>query len=200
VKEKHKWEERYEQKNTPWDTGRPDIHLMNLFSGWPKLKSKVLEVGCGTGTNSVWLAEQGLHVTGMDISSRAIELAKKRAAAKGVECRFIADDFLTCQLEGRQFSLLVDRACFHVMGDDERWSLYVSQAAACLEPGGLWFCMAGNSDQIIDGEGPPRLSATQICATAEPAFEILRLETCQFDSNLPVAMRFWQCLLRVRKS
>ncbi|MCW5200654.1 class I SAM-dependent methyltransferase [Desulfobulbus sp. F4] len=200
MKAKHEWEERYRQKNTPWDTGRPDIHLMNLLSGWPNFSGKVLEVGCGTGTNSVWLAEQGFQVTGMDISAGAIELARKRAADKKVECRFLAEDFLTYQLAGRQFALLVDRACFHVMGDDERRSLFVKQAASCLEPGGLWFCMVGNSDQILEGEGPPRLSATQICAAAEPAFEILRLETCQFDSNLPVAMRFWLCLMRVRKS
>jgi 2-polyprenyl-3-methyl-5-hydroxy-6-metoxy-1,4-benzoquinol methylase len=199
VQEKHKWEERYEKKNTPWDTGRPDIHLMNLFAGWPKCGGKVLEVGCGTGTNAMWMAEQGLQVTGMDISSAAIEQAKQRAADKGLTCRFFAEDFLACQIEGRQFSLLVDRACFHVMGNDERRRLFVSQAAACLEPGGLWFCMAGNSDQLADGEGPPRLSATQICAAAEPAFEILRLETCQFDSKLPQAMRFWLCLMRVRE-
>jgi 2-polyprenyl-3-methyl-5-hydroxy-6-metoxy-1,4-benzoquinol methylase len=200
MKEKQKWEERYEQKKTPWDTGRPDSHLMRLVTGWPKFKGKVLEVGCGTGSNAVWLAEQGLRVTGMDISSKAIKLAKQRAKDKGVKCHFLAEDFLNRQLEGRQFALLIDRACFHVMGDNERRKLFVQQAAACLEPGGLWFCMAGNSDQINEGEGPPRLSATQICTAVEPAFEILRLESCQFDSSLSLSMRFWLCLMRVRKS
>jgi 2-polyprenyl-3-methyl-5-hydroxy-6-metoxy-1,4-benzoquinol methylase len=198
VEEQRKWEERYEQKNTPWDTGRPDIHLMNLLSGWPKFKGKVLEVGCGTGTNAVWMAEQGFQVTAMDISAGAVEMARRKAAEKNVECRFLAEDFLSSQFATRQFALLFDRGCFHTMNTDERRNLFVSQAASCLESGGLWFSLIGNSDQTVEGEGPPRLSAAQICTAAEPAFEILRLETCQFDSNLPRSMRFWLCLLKAR--
>lgn len=201
MQEKQEWEERYEQKKTPWDTGRPDSHLVRLVSSWPKSGGRVLEVGCGTGTNAVWLAQQGFQVTGVDISSGAIEQAKQRAGQSGAECCFAAGDFLSQQPEGGPFSLLFDRGCFHCMGTDERRSLFVSQAAACLEPGGLWFSLIGNSDQQIEGQGPPRLSAAQICASIEPAFEVLRLESCLFDAsnNPPELIRFWQCLMRVRK-
>jgi hypothetical protein len=135
----------------------------------------------------------------MDISSSAIDLARQRSAEKGAKCSFLADDFLSSPLESCQFALLFDRGCFHAMGTDERRRLFASQAASCLERGGLWFSLMGSSDQLTEGKGPPRLSAAQICASVEPAFEILRLESCLFDSNQPVLLRFWQCLLRVRK-
>lgn len=201
MQEKHEWEERYGQKKTPWDTGRPDSHLVRLVAAWPKTGGRVLEVGCGTGTNAVWLAQQGFQVTGLDFSSKAVELAKQRAEQNGAQCSFAADDFLSWQPEGGPFSLLFDRGCFHCMGTDEQRSRFVSQAAACLESGGLWFSLIGNSDQQMAGEGPPRLSAAQLCASVEPSFEVLRLESCFFDSsnNPPELLRFWQCLMRVRK-
>lgn len=146
MQEKHEWEKRYEQKRTPWDTGRPDSHLVQLIATWPNTGGRVLEIGCGSGTNAVWLAGRGFQVTGMDISSGAIELAKQRAEQSGAECCFIADDFLARQANGT-FELLFDRGCFHCMGTDERRNLFVSHAAACLEPGGLWFSLLGNSDQ-----------------------------------------------------
>lgn len=198
MQEKHEWDKCYDEKKLPWDTGRPDSHLVRLLSRWPRFSGRVLEVGCGTGTNAVWLAEQHLQVTALDISSSAIELARQRAAEKGVACRFLADDFLSTSLEGSRFALLFDRGCFHSMGTDERRRLFVSRAAACLEPGGLWFSLIGSSDQAAEGEGPPRLSAAQICASIEPAFEVLRLESCLLDSNHPVSMLFWQCLMRAR--
>ena len=198
MQQKHEWEERYAQKKTPWDTGRPNSHLVQLVAMWPRSGGNVLDIGCGTGTNAIWLAQQGFQVSGIDISSRAIELAKQRAKESGVECCFAADDFLSRQTAGSSFSLLFDRGCFHCMGTDERRSRFVSQAAASLEPGGMWFSLIGNSDQQLDGTGPPRLTAAQICASVEPAFEVLRLESCFFDSNQPELLRFWQCLMRRR--
>ena len=56
MQEKHEWEERYGQKKTPWDTGRPDSHLVRLVATWPKTGGRVLEVGCGTGATALRLA------------------------------------------------------------------------------------------------------------------------------------------------
>ncbi len=198
MKEKHEWEQRYEQKELPWDSGLPAHCLTELISSWPKFDGRVLEVGCGTGTNSVWMAGQGLHVIGVDIAAGAVRLARQRAAENGVECRFIEKDFLNDPPEEGAFAFLFDRGCFHGM-DEEHRVLFARQAAACLERNGLWFSLIGNADQPSKGEGPPRLSAGQICAAVEPYFEILRLESFLLDSKRPAPPRFWQCLMRVRK-
>ncbi|MDU9048314.1 MAG: class I SAM-dependent methyltransferase [Candidatus Electrothrix sp. Rat3] len=199
MREKTDWEKRYQEDDLPWDTGMPEITLINLISGWPKGISRVLEVGCGTGTNAVWLAEQGLEVTAMDISEKAITLAKQRCKEHEVQCRLLKDDFLTSVLPG-QYDLLFDRGCFHCTDGEEARQSFVRQAALSLKPGGYWLSLIGNKDQVTAGEkGPPRLSATEICAAVEPAFEILSLQSALKPSpKQPKPLRFWHCLMRMR--
>ncbi len=196
--EKHDWDQRYAQNELPWDTGRPTCCLMQLFATWPAFTGKILEVGCGTGANSVWMAKQGHQVTGMDISSGAVAAARQRAEEQGAACTFVEADFLTCELKPEQFALLFDRGCFHVM-NEEQCGQFARQAASCLAHGGLWFSLIGNSDQPSEGQGPPRLTAAQICASVEPYFEILSLESFLLDSKKPEPPRFWKSLMRVRK-
>ena len=198
MSDKQKWDERYGQNDLPWDTGRPDIRLDGLLSRWPKFSGRVLEVGCGTGSSAIRLAEHGFQVTALDIAPRAVEIARQRSAEKGAECTFLAADFLSCSLEKGQFTLVFDRGCFHSMSEEQRPG-FVSRVAVCLEPGGIWLSIIGNRDQILNEQGPPRLSAAQICMAVEPEFEILHLESFMADAaNRPVQLRFWQCLMRLR--
>ncbi len=199
MRDKKQWDQRYEQDNLPWDTGHPDSHLMRLISSWPKFPAHVLEIGCGTGSNAIWLARQGFTVTGLDISSRAISMAQERVADEGVECRFVAADFLRYPVADTRFDFVFDRGCFHAAGGEDGRAQFVHQVASCLGRGGLWFSLMGNRDEVVEGEGPPRLSAAEIAASVESVFEILKLESCVVESRSPVAPRFWQCLMRVRE-
>jgi len=203
MREKKDWDKRYDENDLPWDSGRPDTSLTNLVARWPDRGGRVLEIGCGTGTNAVWLAERGFEVTALDISTSAIVLAEKRCAEHEAQCRLLRGDFLTCALPG-QYDLLFDRGCFHSLsgqegGEDGRRG-FVRKAATCLKPGGLWFSLMGNKDQVADEKGPPRMSAEEICASVEPDFEVLRLESVLRDTGRDpaVPLRFWQCLMRVR--
>lgn len=199
MRERKDWDKRYDENDLPWDSGRPDASLTNMLCRWPSCTGKALEIGCGTGTNAVWLAEQGFEVTAMDISTSAIAIAEKRCAEKEVQCRLLADDFLSCSLEAAQFDLIFDRGCFHSVNGEEERRCFVRQAASCLKAGGLWLSLMGNKDQVREEKGPPRLSATEICASVEPDFEILNLESILRDSaRQPVQLRFWQCLMRLR--
>ncbi|MCI5126573.1 MAG: class I SAM-dependent methyltransferase [Candidatus Electrothrix sp. AR5] len=83
MRKKTDWDKRYEENDLPWDSGKPDIALTNLVAQWPVCTGKVLDIGCGTGTNAIWLAQQGFEVTGLDISDKAIALAKKNAPSTG---------------------------------------------------------------------------------------------------------------------
>lgn len=199
MRDKQQWDERYEQDNLPWDTGHPDTYLVRTVSRWPKFAGNVLEIGCGTGTNSIWLAEQGFQVTGLDISSSAIAIAKDRAAERGVICRFLADDFLSSPVGNAPFTFVFDRGCFHSTTGEEGRAKFVDRMVSCLGRDGLWFSLMGNSDEIVEGKGPPRLSAAEIAISVESAFEILKLESCLLESRSPVSPRFWQCLMRVRE-
>jgi methylase of polypeptide subunit release factors len=70
------WDERYATGNLPWDTGDPEPYLVELIERGTIAPGRALEVGCGTGTNALWLAARGFEVVGIDISPRAIAMAQ----------------------------------------------------------------------------------------------------------------------------
>ncbi len=104
-----RYRERYKSENTPWDAGQPDFNLIEIVTKNPILSCKVLDVGCGTGDNSIWLAQNRFQVIGTDVSDIAIEKASKA----NVECDFILVDFLKKKIEGTPFGFVFDRGCFH---------------------------------------------------------------------------------------
>ena len=50
------WDRRYVDGHLPWDSGKPDVHLRRFIEDSKIVPCKTLEVGCGTGTNAIWLA------------------------------------------------------------------------------------------------------------------------------------------------
>src|SRR5437016_13128651 len=88
------WEERYRKGEIPWDTGRPSVELERLIEEEKIAPCKAIELGCGNGTNAVWLAAQGFDVSAVHLSSLRIELARGRAASQRVRARWVSDDLL----------------------------------------------------------------------------------------------------------
>jgi 2-polyprenyl-3-methyl-5-hydroxy-6-metoxy-1,4-benzoquinol methylase len=82
------YQERYKAEMTPWDTGRPDFNLVDLVTNRPIEKGKALDVGCGSGHNSIWLAQHEFLVTGVDVSEIALEKAKENASKEKVKMYF----------------------------------------------------------------------------------------------------------------
>src|SRR5260370_1364226 len=76
---------------------------------------KVLDVGCGEGTNSILLAKLGAAVTGIDISPKSIEIAGKRAEINQVDgsCRFVCSPLETAELESHAFDIIWADAILH---------------------------------------------------------------------------------------
>src|SRR5215471_12849600 len=92
--EHNDWNDRYRDGNLPWDTGRPSSELERALSQNTIAPCRALELGCGTGTNSVWLAQQGFEVTAVDVAPLAVERARERARLAGVKACFVVTDVL----------------------------------------------------------------------------------------------------------
>ena len=59
-----RFKERYKTGDTPWDIGKSDFNLTEIVEKKPIKSCKALDIGCGTGDNSVWLAQKHFQVTG----------------------------------------------------------------------------------------------------------------------------------------
>lgn len=193
-----KWRDRYAAGRPPWDTGRPEFYLMETVERVPIRPGRTLEVGCGTGTNAVWLACRGFEVTGVDIAAAAVAQAREKAAAAKVNCKFVAGDFFELDLGAASFGFAFDRGCLHSCETDEEQRRFAEKVAALLEPGAPWLTLVGSADGPPRQPGPPRRTATELVSTVEPYFELVSLRAGRFDSNQLDPPKAWVCLLRKR--
>ena len=184
------WNERYAQRTTPWDTGRPSGELQRILREREIPRGRALELGCGTGTNAVFLAQQGFEVTAVDISSLAIEQARIKAAEAGVDVALLAADLVELPDLGPPFPLVFDRGVYHTVRRDnlagflDTLSRVTTQSAAGT-PGGTYLTLAGNANEFREGElGPPRVSAEEICRELGELMELVQLREIRFDETL----------------
>lgn len=192
------WNDRYRDGNVPWDTGRPSSELQAVLREQSIEPCRALDLGCGTGTNSVWLAQQGFEVTGLDVAPLAVERAEERARAAGVNARFLAADILNLPDPDRPFSFFLDRGCYHAVRRGAP-GLYASAVARQLAPGARGLILAGNANETHD-PGPPVVTEEQIRTEIGAEFEILDLHEFRFDEAAGVPARFlgWSCLVAKR--
>ena len=195
---KERYDERYKSGDTPWDLGQPDFNLIEVVTQRPIPAGKALDIGCGTGDNSIWLAQNRFQVVGTDASDIALEKAKAKALKANVECDFRRLDFIETKIEGAPFGFAFDRGCFHSFRSENDRRKFAQNVAAHLEADGLWLTIAGNADERRQGPGPPQLTAGDIVLAVEPDFEALSLISSHFGSNRPHPPRAWRCLLRKR--
>ena len=80
-----RFKKRYKTGDTPWDIGKPDFNLTETVAKKQIKSCKTLDIGCGTGDNSVWLAWKHFQVTGTDISEIAIKKARETATKKAAK-------------------------------------------------------------------------------------------------------------------
>lgn len=190
------WNARYLGRDTPWDTGRADANLIAAVHRVGLASGRVLDIGCGSGCEAVWMAGQGFDVFGVDVAAAAIDAARRRATDAAVTATFDVGSFPAGESE---FDLAYDCGCFHV-GDVERRKAFVADVARLLVPGGIWICIAGSTDGPARDHGPPRLSATEIVGIVEPRFEIESLNSATYDAQVPTPARAWVGVFRRREA
>ncbi len=193
------FKKRYESGDTPWDIGKADFNLIQTVTTAAIEPCKALDIGCGTGDNSIWLSQKNFAVVGIDTSEIAIEKAREKASKAKAQCTFQVTDFLTNRIAGAPFGLAFDRGCFHTVNSDAERLSFAENVAAHLKEDGLWLSLVGSADEQRHGPGPPQRTAGDIVNAVESYFEILSLASSHFGSNRPNPPKAWVCLMRKRR-
>ena len=189
------WNDSYASGQLPWDTGQPEPLLVEFVTSGRVKPGPALEIGAGTGTNAIWMAERGFDVLGVDLAPLAVEKARTKMEGRGLSCRFAALDFLAAAPPDGPFQLVFDRGCFHVFDEPDERQRFAARVAAILVPGGLWLSMIGSTEGPPREAGPPRRSAIEIALAIEPALEIVELRSAEFAGH---GAKAWFCLSRQR--
>jgi SAM-dependent methyltransferase len=196
------WNDSYATGNLPWDTGIPDENLVELVEAGTLAPGRVLEIGCGTGTNALWLAQKSFDVLGVDLAPLAIEKARDKSAARDQSAgaaRFEVLDFLAARPDGAPFDLVFDRGCFHVFDEADQRARFAERVAELLAPNGMWLSLVGSTEGAPRDMGPPRRSARDLAAAIEPSLELVTLRAARFDPNSDTPLCAWVCLSRKRE-
>lgn len=164
------WEERYRSKDAIW-SGRPNVQLVAEAGGLPA--GRALDVGCGEGADAVWLAERGWQVTGVDISSVALQRAAGHAAAAGLAERttFTHADLREQAPEERAYDLV--SAHYMHLPSEARRDLYARLASA-VAPGGTLLLVGHHPDDLATAQRPMHFpdmmfTAEELAAELDPA-------------------------------
>ena len=97
--------------------------------------ANVLDVGSGGGLDTIFLAQCGFKVTGVDISAAALKIAEKRARKAHVEVNWVRGSTLELPMQNDHFDLVTDRGLFHLIDDNDR-PRYASEVFRVLKNGG----------------------------------------------------------------
>jgi SAM-dependent methyltransferase len=177
-----RWDAAYRGGRRPgWDTGRPSSALRKMVEDGMIRPCRAVELGCGLGTNAVWLARQGFDVTAIDIAPTALARAEEKAREAGVPVRWLLADVLALPpLE--PFDFVFDRGCYHGVRR-HGGAGYVESLRRLTRPGALVLILSGSANDPRKGGGPPRVKEEEIRGDFSPSFHIEWLRETRFDSR-----------------
>ena len=191
-----RWDSAYRRPDPPgWDVGRPLSNLVEQVEDGILKPSRAVVLGCGSGTNAVYLAQKGFDVTGVDLAPTALVQAEEKAKKAGASVRWLVADVLNPPAL-KPFDVVFDRGCYHGVrrqGAKE----FVASLRKLTKPGSLVLILAGNANEQPH-YGPPRVKEEEIRRDFAEDFEFVWLKETRFDSrnaNRKSALA-WSILLR----
>ena len=115
--------------------------------------ARALDLGCGTGTNVLTLAQHGWQVTGIDFAPKAISIARRKIQSANITANLYVGDVTRLDGIDGPFEFILDLGCFHGLTDSEK-KLYLAQLQKVCFPDGKWLLYGFfKASDIITGPG-----------------------------------------------
>ncbi len=172
-----RWKATYEQtpyRELPWFDPEPSPQVARAVAErFLPPGARVLDVGCGAGSNVLYLCRTGLHGFGVDISPGAIQAAQARARDEGLTADFRVGDVLALDFPDGAFEGVLDNGCFHTLPVRSRVT-YAKEVRRVLRPDGR-FVLSWVAREHTGPRGPPhRPSLEEVVRTFEASFLFVR--------------------------
>jgi SAM-dependent methyltransferase len=192
---KEQWSQRYRDtpyQDLPWFSAKPYPCVTRAVEEkWWIRGSRILDIGCGAGTNSLYLAKAGFRVTGIDLAEGAIDAARTRAADAGLRVDFRVADALNLPFPEAHFGGAIDIGCFHAIPVELR-RRYSKEVGRVVHPRRAFVLSWVAREHRTDFGPPHRPSLEEAAAALEEEFLFRRTEFQpsstgrQFKGAMPV--------------
>ncbi len=193
------WNARWHSGETPWDKGEAPPALVEELQrpeSWFRNRRRVLVPGCGSGHDVRRLAARVPAVVGIDLSAKAIEVARSHPPAGGEDYR--VDDFLRDDFH-EPCDAIWEHTCLCAI-DPARRPSYVASAARCLRPGGVLVGLF-YLDPADPDDGPPfGSSREQIIAGFAADFELSEARVPERSYPSRQGREWWAVFVRLPAS
>lgn len=174
--QRERFENYYATPRAPWDIGRPQGAFLEAGD---EIRGRVIDLGCGTGELAIWLAGRGCAVTGVDFLAEPLDLARQKAADRGVAVNFLRMDAVDVGAIPERFDAATDCGLFHTFDDDGR-RRYVAALTRLLEPGARLFMLCFSTAEPGD-YGPRRVSEHELREAFAAGWDVERVRPAHFE-------------------
>jgi SAM-dependent methyltransferase len=135
----------------------------------------VLDAGCGTGENALYVASLGLSVLGVDVAETALAIAREKADARGIDVEFAAADAFQLERLGRRFQTALDCGLFHTFDGDER-KRYVASLASVTRHDGTLYVLCFSDEGPDTGPHPVRQEELRAVFNPSNGWDVAAIE------------------------
>ncbi len=203
-KDEFDWDDFYRQGTPAWDTGLLEPDFQNLIDSKKILKPRcsVLEIGCGSGIEAIYMAQKRFEVTAIDCSAMAIDRARTRSREKNVWLRIVHDDIFKFSNQNHAtYDFVYDIGFYHFI---RRSFLkhYIDLLWRITKPGSFYYTLAGSDEDEFDAEQVkqfflPTVSEDDIVGELGTLFEVVDVRRGTiFSRARKEPFNAWSCLFR----
>ena len=145
-------EQIYENPGAVWTRTEPPPELVQLIENGKIKPCKAIDIACGEGFYSIYLASRGFNVTGIDLSKKAIQYAKENAVSRRINARFVELDIDDLDQLNETFDFVLEWGLLHHRMPIEKVKQYIKRVAQVLNKNGKYLSMCFN-EQSPEFEG-----------------------------------------------